>query len=279
VKLSAFYNPVVRGLLLVTTMELTHQVHRGVRERLGDLVGLSWAPFVALISALRRARMFHPRGIVFTGRCDSIADPPLASIGARLDGRVLARCSQALWRRETRSVDVLGIALRFRRGEGAALGAVAGAQDQDLLFATIRSPLTMLLSPFTTDTRDFLGNQYRAVSPFDAGVEGRVMLRLVPLEPPPRGRGTRGDRLRAAVASGRARWSLQARRTLSLRWHPVAVVELEREASLDQEALRFDPFRDGAGLVPVGFVQSIRRTVYAASQWARLNRRGATGWR
>jgi hypothetical protein len=35
---------------------------------------------------------------------------------------------------------------------------------------------------------------------------------------------------------------------------------------LDQEALRFDPFRAGRGIVPVGFVQWVRRLTYASSQ-------------
>jgi hypothetical protein len=42
---------------------------------------------------------------------------------------------------------------------------------------------------------------------------------------------------------------------------------------LDQEALRFDPFRDGRGITPVGFVHSMRKLTYLASQRARPHHR------
>jgi hypothetical protein len=140
--------------------------------------------------------------------------------------------------------------------------------DQDLLFATIRSPLTMVFAPFTTDASDFAGNRYWAVSPFATLELGRVELRLTPVDPK-RTKGTRIERLREAVRSGHAIWELQARRTLTRPWHPVADLIVEREAAVDQAALRFDPFRDGAGIEPVGLVHAIRRATYAASQDAR----------
>ena len=203
--------------------------------------------------------MFHPEGLVFGGRCEVLGTGRLGALGERLAGPVLARCSQALWRRETEHLDVLGIALRFHPGLPEA---------QDLLLATIRSPLTMPLAPLATDTGDFFGNDYFAVSPFDAGPAGRVKLRLRPLHSTPPG-GSRRERLLAAVAAGHARWRLDARRTLSLRWRPVARITLDEPVDVDQEALRFDPFRAGAGLVPVGFVHAIRRVAYPASQRAR----------
>ncbi|MEO8183439.1 MAG: hypothetical protein ABI895_31785 [Deltaproteobacteria bacterium] len=43
---------------------------------------------------------------------------------------------------------------------------------------------------------------------------------------------------------------------------------------LDQEALRFDPFRAGRGVTPVGFVHALRRATYLASQRARPARAG-----
>ncbi len=210
--------------------------------------------------------MFHPTGHTFTGKIDAIVGGSFDAIGARLDGRVLIRVSGALWKSEREQFDVLGIGLRVHRGAGTMTESPDDG-DQDLLFATIRSPLTMALSPFTTDASNFLSS-YWAVSPFAAPPVGRVKLRLRPIGHATIG-ATRIERLREAVRRGEAGWRLEARKTLTLPWHPVAVIHLEREAILDQAALAFDPFRTGADLTPVGLVHAIRRAVYAASQRAR----------
>lgn len=240
----------------------------GIRERIGELIGQWWAPGVAAISRARRARMFHPEGLTFAGHCTPVAGTPFEAIGRALAGRVLARCSPALWRNGPELFDVLGIALRFRRGGGPVLDESPAVGDQDLLFATIRSPLTMVFAPFATNARDVAGNRYWAVSPFAAHQLGRFELRLTPIDPP-KTKGSRTARLLAAVAAGRAAWWLEARRTLTLRWHRVARITLDHPISIDQAALRFDPFRSGGGLVPVGLVHAIRRATYAASQAAR----------
>ena len=234
----------------------------GWRERIGTRVGELWSPAIEAISRARQARMFHPRGLTFAGRCVAIAP-----LGERLQGRVLARTSQALWKRPLEYLDVLGVALRFRAGAGPDLDAAAEPGDQDLLCATIVSPLTMPLSPFTTNAHDFLGNRYWAVAPFE--VDGaRVKFRLSP-----RGthvqEGHRDERLRAAVRAGEAGFLLEARRTLHRRWQPIARITLEHEVHVDQARLAFDPYRDGAAIVPVGLVHAIRRAVYAAGQRAR----------
>ncbi len=223
--------------------------------------------------------MFHPVGHTFTGRIEAIIGGNFDLLGARLDGRALVRVSGALSKSEREWFDVLGIGLRIHRGGRGAPellhpgrgdgGDTEAAQpgDQDLLFATIRSPFTMALSPLTTDASNFLAS-YWAVCPFEAPPVGRVELRLRPIGRADLG-ATRIERLREAVRRGDAGWRLEARKTLTLRWHPVAVIHLEREVILDQAALSFDPFRTGADVTPVGLVHAIRRAVYAASQRAR----------
>lgn len=248
-------------------------VHRapshGLRERVGDAIGRSWAPVIAAISRARHARMFHPEGLTFAGHVRPL-DPggALDPLSARFDGRVLVRCSAALWRGDREYLDVLGFALRIRRGNGPALDELAHTGDQDLLFATIRSPFTMVLSPLFTDATDFVHNRYWAVSPF-AIAGAHYELRLSPVAPPPRlpRPETRASRLRAAVAARRAVWTLEVRRTWTLAWHPIALIELERPVAIDQAALQFDPYRAGLDLQPVGLVHAIRRAVYPAS-WA-----------
>ncbi len=239
----------------------------GLRERLGAALGELWAPAVAAFTRYRHARMFHPAGHTFAGY-STLVDGPYAELGHELSGRVLARCSAALWRGGFEHLDVLGLALRFRRGLGADLDEQPLAGDQDLLTATIRSPLTMLASPLFTDASDFTGNKYWAVSPFEHDeIHGRFELRLVPVAHHPKQPGTRVERLAAAVAAGHATWWLQARRTLTPRWHNVLRVQLDHVVDVDQEALAFDPFR--GSLCPVGLVHAIRRAVYAAGQSAR----------
>ena len=240
-----------------------------LRERLGHVIGRAWAPAIAALTHVRHARMFHPDGHTFTGISEPNADPtgPYAAVAAALAGPVLARCSAALWRGDSfEHLDVLGLAIRFRPDADTPPDHHARPGDTDLLTATIRSPLTMLLSPFTTDATDFAGNTYWAVSPFAVG-DLRFELRLVPVDPPPATEGSRTERLACAVAAGHAVWQLEARKTLRLQWAPVAKISLDRPATVDQRTLKFDPFR--GALRPVGLVHAIRRAVYAAGQHAR----------
>jgi hypothetical protein len=240
-----------------------------LRDGVGRMIGRLSAPAISRIARLRRARMFHPDGHTFTGTSDPVADPngPYASLARALQGQVLARCSAALWKSDAfEHLDVLGLALRFRANRNAPFDAEPHLFDTDLLTATIRSPLTMLLSPLFTDASDFAGNRYWAVSPFSFDGH-RFELRLTPLDPPRERSGSRTERLARAVAAGRAAWLLEARETLHLAWQPVARIALRAPIAIDQQALRFDPFR--GALQPVGLVHAIRRAAYAASQHAR----------
>ena len=234
----------------------------GLRERLGRATGALLAPVIERVSRARHGRTFHPEGRVFEARVEAMR-PGLAE---QLGGRALVRLSPALWRGLHERFEVLGMALRFRRGS-EPFDATPRAGDTDLLTATIRSPLTMAFSPFTTNAHDFVGNTYWAVSPF-AYEDARFELRCVPVDAPRDDRSrTRTEKLLTAVADGRAQWLLQQRATLHLRWETIARIAVDREVALDQELLRFDPFR--GVLEPVGFVHAIRRAVYAASQHGR----------
>lgn len=248
-----------------TVVSVASGESEGLRERIGAAIGRWWAPYVATISRARHGRMFHPEGHTYEGWVEPVLDNQLSPLGRELTGRVLVRLSAALWRGDFEHFDVLGMALRFRRGPSPVFDHVAHPGDTDLLTATIRSPLTMLASPFFTNAGDFTTNRYWAVSPFEHAV-GRIEIRLVP-DHPVHLQGNRVTKLARAVEMGRAAWWLEARRTLTLRWHHVARVQLENPVDLDQEALRFDPFR--GILKPVGLVHAIRRATYTASQNAR----------
>lgn len=242
---------------------------QGVRERLGEMIGRWCAPLFYAIARMREARVFHPDGYTFAGTVIAV-DSPLGSIGRQLAGRVLARCSPALSRSGREWLDVLGIALRFRPGAGPPLDDHPALGDQDLLFATVWRPLALPLAPLLTDASDFVGSRYWGAAPFSVHEHGHIELRLSPVAPAEvRGAGSREIRLRAAVAAGRAAWWLEARRALLPHWHRVARIALERAVEVDDRALRFDPFRTGCGVIPIGFVHALRRATYEASQRAR----------
>lgn len=239
-----------------------------LRSAAGFLGGALLAPWTGLVSWARRGRMFHPVGTVFSADVQSVADDPTArALAGRLEGPALVRWSSAWWkRREWR--DVLGCAIRFTH---EPLRAHARDGDQDLLLATIRRPWTMLLSPLTTNHRDFLANDYYAVSPFVVDGLGRVEWRLRPEVPSPDA-DSRASRL-AAAARGPARLVLEYapyrppwRIADESPFSPLVRVELREIAEVDQNTLRFDPFRADRGIVPVGFVQWLRRATYATSR-------------
>ncbi|MFO0605991.1 MAG: hypothetical protein U0324_22590 [Polyangiales bacterium] len=232
-------------------------------ELAGTALGWVAAPAFAAVSALRRARTFHPRGVVYAATVDA----PDGPLGEALRGPALVRFSSAWWKGDAELPDALGCALRLRSAE--APSSEAAGDDQDLLFATIRRPFTTPLSPLTTDVHDFLGNDYYAVSPFDVPGAGLAYLRLRPLRASGDVGAPRADRLRAAVARGEAVLVLEVRRAWRWRWREVARVTLRAPVDVDQEAMRFSPFRTGRGLVPRGLVHALRRGVYAMSQAAR----------
>jgi hypothetical protein len=236
---------------------------------LGVATGWLIAPLFGMVSALRRARTFHPRGPIFHACISPHADaaPEMQSLAERLQGRALVRFSGALWKQAENIPDVLGCALRLRRDSSES--AEAAGDDQDLLFATIRRPWTMPLSPFTTHVRDYLANDYYAVSPFDAGLGDRVYLKLHPERAARDALGTRAERLERMIERGEAVLRFDIGAGPFGPWRPLLVISLERRAEVDGEALRFSPFRAGRGVRPLGFVHALRIGAYGVSQRAR----------
>src|SRR4051812_3496321 len=115
---------------------------RDVRTPLGRVTGALLAPVTAFVSALRRARMFHPDGVVYRADVEPIPTANRhgahAQVAARLAGPALIRLSSAWWKGDREWPDVLGAALRFR--SRPVISPVPDPGDQDLLFATILSP-------------------------------------------------------------------------------------------------------------------------------------------
>ncbi len=242
-------------------------------EGAGTVAGGVIAPAFAAISFARRARTFHPRGDTFVAAvaaCPS-DDAAITALAARLEGAALVRMSGALSKRRREWLDVLGCAIRFRgsHAEVSAESPSVTSTDQDVLFATIWRPWTMAFSLFTTNARDYLANDYHAVSPFDIEGVGRGFFRLRPLVHAKADARSRRERLDEAVANGTAGFRIELRRGSIGPWSPVATVTFERAADVADEQLRFSAFHTGRGLVPRGFVHAMRRPTYALSQRGR----------
>jgi hypothetical protein len=235
-------------------------------------LGVLAAPLTGIGAWLRQARFFHPEGTVYRALVVPVAaEEPYTTIAWHLSGEALVRMSTAWWRGGREWIDVLGCAISFRSDNRVT--AQPSPHDQDLLLATIRWPWTTLLAPLTTRQHDFLGNNYHAVSPFLVDGLGRAMWRL--LSSPAEVKGeSRGERLDRAVANGLARFHLQVRpMRRGAEWVTVADVKLRERAAVDQDLLRFSPFRSGRGIRPWGLVQAMRGPAYAASQGARPEHR------
>jgi hypothetical protein len=237
-------------------------------EALGRAVGGILSPITGEGSLIRRARLFHPDGVVYRAEVQ-----PLASAGAhaelarRLAGPALVRLSGAWWRHDKELPDLLGIAVRFT--EVGRPKAEASPRDQDMLFASFRHIATLPLAPLATNVHDFLANDYHTVLPFYAVGLGRVKFRLLPMHVRAQS-GSRRERLESAVAAGIALLRLEVRKSKpGAPWHELALVDLEERALVDQEALAFTPFRAGRGIMPVGPFQMMRAATYASSQVGR----------
>ncbi len=238
---------------------------RRLGDRVGRLLGGLVAPVFALGSAVRQARVFHPVGVLHEGTVRA-----LHPSAAGLEGRALLRFSGAIWRRD-RAPDLLGLAIRFRNARPPA--PRPEPRDQDLLLATFRALPELPLAVLRTDAHDFLGNVYTGGAAFSVPGLGDVHLEVVPVSPSPGAADLdRAARLDLAVSRGLARLELRAR---PRRGEPVtlAVIDVGPRLLLDERVLGFDPFRNGANLVPTGLVQSMRALVYPASRVGR----GVTG--
>lgn len=248
----------------------------------GRAIGLLVAPAAAVSSFIRGARIFHPDAVVYRADVHANAtDGALGELGRRLAGPALVRLSGGTRREKpgTSPRDVLGVALRFNTPPVAVPGP--DSRSQDLLLVSVQHLWQLPLSPLLTNPRDFLSNDYHALLPFRVGGLGVVEFRIVPEAPAAEGGEGMGrrERLERAVRLGRAVFHLQVKREeRGAEWKPLATVALRERVDIDQAALLFTPFRAGAGIEPVGFVQGLRWATYAGSQVGReLSRRLGRG--
>ena len=240
-------------------------------ETVGRVVGALWSPRFRAISKQRHARALHAEGICLRAEVVPVRiDPPFLALSERLAGRALVRLSTATWRGGREWPDILGASVRFRRD--APLTEEASPDDQDVLFATLRHVWTLAPAFLTTHVHDWLQNDYYGLGPFTVQGLGRAKLRLASQRGPQR-RGSRVWRLREAMYEGQALLTFEVlplEHELPRTWTPLADISLHEEVMLDPVRLRFDPFRDGLGIRPRGFLHAMRRPIYRQSQKGRV---------
>lgn len=238
-------------------------------ELLGFGTGLLIAPAAALGSRLRGGRVVHKEGVVYRADVRAVShEDGLAGLGQRVAGPAIMRLSSALWgvRREGWP-DILGASIRLRRD--ATITPEAAPDDQDMLFATIPYAALTGAAMFTTEVHSFLWDDYYALGLFETPELGITQWRLASPRIPP-GTSDRVSEVGKAIANGLAVFELQVReKHLGAPYRTVAAVELQERVDVDQEALRFSPFRNGRKIEARGFLNATRIAPYAASQAAR----------
>ncbi|WP_257458346.1 hypothetical protein [Archangium lipolyticum] len=242
-----------------------------VGEAVGRAVGTLWGPSFRAISELRHARSLHAEGICLQADVVPVrTDPPFTDVAERLAGPAFVRLSTAMWRGGREWPDILGASVRFR--QDARITEEASPGDQDVLFATVRHVWTLAPAAFSTRVHDWLSNDYYGLAPFTVRRLGRAKLRLTSPRDVPRRQGSRVQRLREAMSEGHAFLTFEVyplEHGLPHTWTPLADLFLRAEVTLNPARLRFDPFRDGLGITPRGFLHALRLPVYRQSQEGR----------
>jgi hypothetical protein len=241
-------------------------------EALGLWLGGVIAPAFAVGSALRRGRVFHPRGITFRAevKAHAAVNPAFAKLAAGLsEGDALVRLSTGLWRSDRSfAPDLLGFAIRFHTNANANFQAQQGSQD--LLLATSPSLLALPIALLVTNQRDFLANRYFGMSPFEVAGQPNMYLRIVPMTQVNAPGANRYERIRNAVADNEIVFRLEiASASQTTQWHPLVEIRLTSEVMVDQSALKLWPFQVGQGIRPQGLTQFMRPVPYLLSQYAR----------
>lgn len=212
-----------------------------IERVVGNAGGAATGAVLAAVSAARRDKAVHPKGVV----CEavlSVPGDPAAPRGARLlsqagEHRALVRFSRALGL-PAPLPDVMGIAIRVLDAYGP------GAHHDLLMVSSADAPvLHHALLPATHIRQRPLST----LLPYRAGAD-RVLLGALPA-------GERDFDL--AVAPPRGRFS------------PVARLKLGARLPEEADDLRFDVRRNcGGGLEPVGIINRMRDLAYPMSQWA-----------
>jgi hypothetical protein len=217
------------------------------------------AALFRLLARLRRGRSLHPLGVGYRGRLEitagagRFAGAELLAPGAGYDA--LVRFSRGAGLPEPLP-DALGVAVKLPDAYGP------GRAQDFLVTSSADLPLVRrLLFP----GRSFLGRSFSSALPYLVAGHRVVTVLASRRGPWPRTGRALAD-LQVAAATGELVYELRLAGSLG---RSRTVGRLTVGAPLDRRdtaALRFNPWTGGDGLVPVGWLNRLRRPSYAASQ-------------
>lgn len=238
-------------------------------ETLGLWLGYTFGPVFGGSSLLRRARIFHPEGMVFhaTVKPNANVNSAFYDLAKNLSGSAVVRLSSSLWKQESLLPDALGCSIRFRVGKPPNIHVEDGAQD--LILITSPTLVTLPLNVLTTHQHDFLDNVYYGAAPYKIAGHSNCRIRLVPPSVNMDG-NNRKEKLLNAIINDVAVFQLEvADSTGTPLWQPLAEVRLNAPLEISQEALTFSPFRAALGIYPQGIINYMRVGPYVYSQFIR----------
>lgn len=220
------------------------------------------ATLFGALTRARGARFFHPRGTGY--HAEVFITPAERSTGAPfLDQtgsyRAVVRFSRGAGIPDPLP-DVLGLAIKIIDAHGPG-------RDQDLLLVTSASPPfgRHLLVPAT----GFLGRRFSSVLPYLVGRRIRLF-GAAPGTPPVHDGGTALAEVHVAARSGELRFDLTMAGEVE-GWHRIGELLIGPPLGDEEaEALRFNPWHTGPGIVPLGLLQSLRASAYRGSQRHRV---------
>jgi hypothetical protein len=265
----------------------------------GALLGLVLGVIAFAVAVLRRGRPVHHDGVVLSAE----VIPRDQRVGPRLAGRALVRFSGALADQDGAS-DILGVLIRWLPAAAPPRPPAAAsstdddaplhdedpeAGDQDVLLGTFEAFHTAARDRARTNAGDYLANHYSTVTPWWVLGVGPSTLRLRPAHgvsdrrdgdgapaeasgpdasaSPANAAASRLQRLDTAIAAGRAAFIMSLDRGKSST--EIAELRLTAASSLEGRLLRASMFRTRRKLLPVGFRNGIRATLYPLSQLGR----------
>jgi hypothetical protein len=215
------------------------------------------ATIFGALSAVRGARIFHPKGAAFEATVEIEPTGPAYGVpllDTRATHPAVVRLSRGAGLPEP-APDILGVAVRFTDVHGAGL-------HQDLLLASSRERPGMrhLMVP----APGFAGHLFSSILLYRVGDQ----LLLLGARAPDGEVHTIAEATVAAEAGG-LRFELLAAPVFGA-WRRVGTVAVhQRLPETASDALRFNPWNTGGGIMPVGPLQRLRRAAYPASQAAR----------
>ena len=243
------------------------------------------ARMFAIVSTLRGARTFHPDGTVYTGTvtpCDTESYQP---ISRNLSGRVLVRGGSGIDSRFVRQcfprLNSPNLAVRFTNMEGG--------NRIDLLALSVGTSFSTAvcqllgLDPFEAAPYDYFRNSYSLWLPYHTPNGGpNVRVQIIPIRTTqfsPFDFAGREAALRDAVAgrfafeqpgATKPVFAVQVQPVKGKAWTTVAEFTLDAIlATVDQEALHFEPSKNECGFEPYTWWTNLRCVVYPASVSAR----------